>query len=177
MTIKASINAGLKGGDRSASLDLHAGHLYESPRPVVGVVELVPVDRITPVDEKSEKDPQVRLRIESLEIAPAGGPENTVRDVARALHMTRTAQGTLTGEDEMKLAEQTLTHAAGILSGHEVARLRVILDWLIDRVGPVVGNEKLRPVDVRRQVEELLAKATAARDTGVQMEIVEGAAP
>lgn len=171
MSIKAHLNPGLSGGDRSASLDQHAARLYEAPRPVMAVVELVPVDRVVPIDGASEKDPVIRLRIESLEVAPAGGPEDTVRDVAQALHLSRTANGTLTGEDEIRLAEQTLTHAAGILSGHEVARLRVILDWLIDRVGPVVGNEKLRPADIRRQVEALLAQATAARDTGVQLEM------
>lgn len=171
MTVRAQINAGLAGGDRSASLDTHAARLYERPTPVMAVVELAPVDRIVPVSEDSKKDPVIRLRIETLEVAAAGGPEETLRELSRALWVARTADGTLNGEDEVALAEQTIEHAAGILSGHEVARLRVILDWVLDRVAGVVGNDKLRPVDVRRQVGELLAKAAAARDTGVQLEM------
>lgn len=174
MTIKAHLNPGLAGGNRSESLDLHAARLYETPRAVMCVAELLPVDRVVPIDGASEKDPLVRLRIESLEVAAAGGPEDTLRDVARALFTARTAAGTLTSEDEVALAEQTLEHAAGILSGHEVARLRVILDWALDRVAGVLSNEKLRPVDIRNEVTKVVAKAAAARDTGVQLDL-EGA--
>lgn len=178
MTITAKVNPGLVGGDRTASLDRYAARLFDNPgMAVMAVVELRHVDRIEPAEGVSDKDPQVRLRIEALEVAPPGGPEDTLREVERALYVARTAGGTLGSEDDVKLAEQTMANAAGLMSGHEVARLRVILDWLIDRVGPVVGNDKLRPADIRRQVDELLAKATAARDTGVQLDLVEGAAP
>lgn len=173
MTVTAKINPGLVGGDRTGSLDRYAARLYDNPgMAVMAVVELRHVDRVEPAEGVSTKDPRVNLRIEALEVAPPGGAENTLRDVERALYTSRTANGTLGAEDEVKLAEQTLDHAAGIVGGHELARVRVILDWLIDRVGPVVGNEKLRPADIRRQVEELLAKATAARDAGVQLEVV-----
>lgn len=171
MTIRASINSGLVGGDRSASLDLHAARLYERPTPVMGVVELIPVDRVVPIDGGSEKDPLVRLRIESLEIAPGGGGESTLREVHKALYVARTATGTLGAEDEVALAEQTLEHAAGVLSGHELARLRVVLDALIDRARGVLSAPKNREADVRRLLGELLDKATAARDTGVQLDL------
>lgn len=172
MTVTAKINPGLVGGDRTASIDRYAERLYENPgMAIMAVVELRHVDRVTPAEGVSEKDPRVNLRIEALEVAPAGGPEDTLREVERALYVARTAGGTLGADDDVRLAEQTMANATGLMTGHELARLRVILDWVIDRVGPVVGNDKLRPADIRRQVEELLAKATAARDTGVQLDL------
>lgn len=176
MTVKAHINAGLAGGDRSASLDAHAARLYERPTAVMAVVELAPVDRIVPVSEDSKKDPIIRLRIESLEVAAAGGPEETLRELSRALWVARTADGTLNGEDEVKLAEQTIEHAAGILSGNELARLRVVLDWTIELVRNVLESPNLREVDLRRLLVESLDRAAAARDTGVQLDLVAGAA-
>lgn len=171
MTIRATINAGLQGGNRSDSLDLHAARLYERATPVMAVVELLPVDRITPIDEQSKKDPQVRLRIAALEVAPGGGAESTLRDVHRALFTSRTAAGTLGSEDQIALDEQTLEHAAGLISGHELARLRVLLDALIDRARGILSHPKHRPEDVRRLLGELLDKAAAARDSGVQLEV------
>lgn len=176
MTIKATINSGLAGGDRSASLDLHAARLYDRPAPVMAVVELTPVDRVVPVDGGSEKDPVIRLRIEALEVAPGGAPESTLRDVHRALYLTRTATGTLSGDDEVLLAEQTLTHAGAVLAEQEAARLRVVLDVLLDRVAGVLGHPKHRETDIRRLIAELLEHATAARDTGVQLGL-DGATP
>lgn len=171
MTIKATINAGLVGGDRSASLDAYAARLYERPAPVMAVVELTPVDRVVPVDGASEKDPVVRLRIESLEVAPSGSQDEVLRNVARALYVSRTANGTLTGDDEIALAEQTLTHAAGLVGGHETARLRVVLDWVLTQVEKICDNDKHRDADRRRLLREALAKASAARDAGVQLEV------
>jgi hypothetical protein len=171
MTIKATINAGLQGGNRSDSLDLHAARLYERATPVMAVVELLPVDRITPIDEASKKDPQVRLRIESLEVAPGGGAESTLRDLHKALYTSRTAAGTLGSDNEIQLAEQTVEHAAGVLSGHELARLRVLLDAVVDQARGILSHPKHRETDVRRLLGELLDKATAARDSGVQLDL------
>lgn len=172
MTITPKILPGLVGGDRTQSIDLYAARLYENPgMAVMAVVELRHAFKTVPAEGVSKKDPTVSLEILGLEVAPAGGTEETLRDLERALYTARTANGTLGADNEVELAQQTIEHAAGLMSGHEVARLRVIVDWLLDRVAGVVTNEKLRPVDVRRQVEELLEKATAARDTGVQLEM------
>lgn len=171
MTTKATINAGLAGGDRSAGLDRFAASLYERPRPIMVVAELVPVDRTEPLDDASKKDPVVRLRIEQLEVAPTGEQDEVLRKVTEVLHLARTAAGTLTAEDDVALAEQTMSTAAGLMSGHEVARLRVILDWLLDHIDKVVANEKHRDADRRRLIREALAKAAAARDAGVQLDL------
>jgi hypothetical protein len=171
MTPKATINSGLAGGGRSDSLDVHAPRLYERPAPVMAVIELMPVDRVTPVDADSKKDPLVRLMIRSLEVAPGGGAESTLRDVHRALFKVRTANGTLGSEDEVAQAEQTLEHAGAVLAEHEAVRLRVVLDVLIDRVSGVLSHPKHRETDVRRLIGELLEQAEKSRDTGVQLDL------
>lgn len=157
----------------TTSLGQLAESLYERPRHVMAVVELVPVDRVEPVDAESAKPRVMRLAIGSLEVAPAGGAESTLRDVHRALHITRTADGTLTTDDEIALAQQTLELAGGLVAEHEAARLRVVLDVLIDRANGVLSHPKHRDTDVRRLLAELLAKAEKARDTGVQLEAVD----
>ena len=157
----------------TTSLGQLAESLYERPRCVMAVAELVPVDRVEPVDAESSKPRMMRLAIGSMEIAPAGGAEHTLRDVLHALHLVRTADGTLTTEDEVTLAEQTLDLAAGVVAEHEAARLRVVLDTLLDRANGVLSHPKHRETDVRRLLGELLVKAEKARDTGAQLEAVD----
>lgn len=174
MTVTAKINPGLVGGDRTASIDLYAQRLYDNPgMAVMAVVELRHVDRVDPAEGVSTKDPRVNLRIEALEVAPAGSTEDTLRDVERALYLARTANGTLGSEDEIAFAEQTLEYAAGLVGGHETARLRVVLDWVLTQVEKICDNDKHRDADRRRLLREALAKASAARDAGVQLEVAD----
>lgn len=172
MTPKATINAGLAGGDRSGSLDRYAARLYDKPGPVMGVVELLPVDRTTPVDPNSKKDPVVRLRIEQLELAPGGEQDELLRQITAALKTARTADGTLTGDEDVKLSEKTLTLVGDRMSDLELARLRVLLDWLLNHTRAVLDHPKHRAEDLRRLLNEALDKAIAARDAGVQLEVV-----
>jgi hypothetical protein len=171
MTPKATINSGLAGGDRSGSLDRYAARLYEKPGPVMGVVELLPVDRITPVDEGSKKDPIVRLRIDLLELAPAGEQDEILRQVAVALKTARTAAGTLTGDEDVKLSEDTLRLVGDRMSDHELARMRVILDWFLNHTRAVIDHPKHRAEDIKRLLNDALFKAMAARDAGVQLDL------
>lgn len=163
MSTKATINPGLAGGSRSDSLDAHAERIYERPTPVLILAELVPVDRITPVDSTSEKDRIVRLRIEALEVACAGEQERILRDVLRLMYLSRTADGTLDADNEIQLAQQTLDLADGLVAAEQVASLVAILDWTIDRVGDVAADEKLRPADTRKALAQIRDRAAAAR--------------
>jgi hypothetical protein len=81
----------------------------------------------------------------------------------RLLYPARTAEGTLDGDNQMQLSEQTLESAAGLLAAEQVASLTAILDWALARVGEVAENEKLRPVDVRKALGQIADRAAAAR--------------
>lgn len=164
MTTRATINPGLAGGDRSAALDRHAGRLYDRPAPIMAVVELVPVDRVMPVDEASSKDPLIRLRIETLEVA-TGEAEHTLREVARTLYLARTATGTLDGDGDLHLGQITLDTAAGLIGAHELTRTAAILDALIGALTSLAGCDN----DAAGYANEILGlaeAATAARVAG-----------
>lgn len=163
MTITAKLNPGLAGGGRSDSLNAYAARLYDRPVPVIALVELQPVDRVTPVDAASKKDSVIRLQIESLEIAAPGEQESTVRNLLRLLHLYRTAEGTLDADNEIQLTEQTLAHAEDLLAAEHVASLVAILDWALDRISEVAADEKLRPVDIRKALTQIRDRGHAAR--------------
>lgn len=161
MTTRATINSGLAGGDRSAALDRHAPRLYERPSPIMAVVELVPVDRVMPVDEGSKKDPLIRLRIETLEVA-TGDADNVLREVARALWLSRTATGTLDGDGDLKLSAQTLETAGSLLAGHELARAAALIDALLAAMRELAEGNDTDPGAVRNEVLGLAEAAAAA---------------
>lgn len=171
MTIKTKINSGLAGGGRSDSLDAIAARINERPVPIMAVLELVPEERVVPLDAAAEKDATLKYGFGPVEVALTPEIEGVLRDVHRAMFITRTANGTLTTEDEVKLSEQTLTLAADLMASHEAARVRVVLDWLLNTVDKVLGNDKLRPADVKLEIGRAVAKATAARDAGVQLDL------
>lgn len=161
MSVKTKINPGLVGGDRTASLDRYAARLYENPgMAVMGVVELIHEDRVQPAEGVSEKDPVVRLRIESLEVAAPGEQGDVLREVARFLFLSRTASGTLDGDHEVQLAKQTLDQAQGLVAGEEVARLRSALTWLQEQLHGITTGTKLREADMRKAIAGLDEAAT-----------------
>lgn len=165
MTTRATINPGLAGGDRSAALDRHAGRLYERPAPIMAVVELVPVDRVMPVDEASAKDPLIRLRIETLEVA-TGEAEHVLREVTRALWIARTAVGTLDGDGDLHLSTQTLESAAELVGGHELARLSALLGSLLAAMRELADGSDADTAAMRNELLGLTEAAAAALVVG-----------
>lgn len=163
MTITARLNPGLAGGGRSDSLNAYAERLYDRSFPLVAIVEITPVDKVVPVSAESKKDGVVRLEIDSFEVAPPGEQERVARELLRLLHIARTAEGTLDGENEMRLAEQTLESSAGLLAAEQVASLVAILDWTLGQIADVAADEKLRPVDVRKKLGQVADRAAAAK--------------
>lgn len=163
MTTTAKLNPGLAGGGRSDSLNAYATRLYERAVPVIAIVELGPVDKVVPISEKSEKDGVVRLRIDTLEVAAPGEQERVVREVMRLLYLARTAEGTLDGDNEVQLAQQTLDQAADLVAAECVASLVAILDWTVTQIRGIADSDKLRPVDVRKALGQVADRAAAAR--------------
>lgn len=154
------------------SLGPYAQRLYDDPgASVLAVVELAHEE----FNQPKERQRTVKLSVPTLEVAPAGAAERVLRELAHALYVTRTAAGTF-DEDQVTLAEQTIELATGLVGVEEAARLRVVLDWVIDAAGTVVDADKHRDVDRRRLLREILTKAAAARDTGVQLDLAEAGA-
>jgi hypothetical protein len=111
------------GGQAAAAIEPHAKTLYDRPGiRVVGIVELAHTERTQPAPD-SEKNASVKMRISALEL-PTREQAETVREVMRALHLQRTASGTLEEDGSITLTKTTLDTARGLLSAQEVARLR-----------------------------------------------------
>ena len=163
MTITAKLNPGLAGGGRSDSLNAYAERLYDRGFPLVAVVEVNPVDKVVPVSSDSKKDGVVRLQIDSFEVAAPGEQERVVRELLRLLHLSRTADGTLDADNEVRLAEQTLAQATDLLAAECVASLVAILDWTVTQIREIADSDKLRPVDVRKALGQVADRAAAAR--------------
>lgn len=91
---------------------------------VVGT--LAPVERIEPTPGE-DKEPSLKLRLTSAEI-PGADHTETLREVQRALWLTRTATGTLDEEGDIRLAKHTLKGAGGQVAYIAAARLRAGVD-------------------------------------------------
>lgn len=142
---------GKPGQAAQAALAPHIGTLYANPgKRIVGVVELAHIERTQPAPE-SDKDASVTMRITSLEI-PNADQEDTIRQAQRALHMQRTAFGTLNEAGEMELAERTLQLTGGMLNAIETARLRASLSHWMNYARRCVDNEKLTLSEVRNEL-------------------------
>lgn len=116
------------------------------------VVTLVPVERTEPTPG-ADKEASVKLRLTSAEI-PTGEQVETLREVQRALWVTRTASGTLTEEGDVRLAKQTLETAGSVLAYTEAARLRAGLDqWA--KAARTATTARLSADEMWREMERI----------------------
>lgn len=144
-------------------LEAHVAPLYAKlGRTVVAVVELRSVER-TQVDATSGKDPAVKARITSCEVA-TGKSDDHVRDLMAALHTLRTASGevnestlALDFDRSIDLAENTARQAAGLVMVEENARLMVGLRHVAGKLRDLAGRDlsKTTPTKYRDEVTDL----------------------
>jgi len=114
------------GGGPAATLEPLVPGLYAQPGiRILGVVELVHVERVQPAPD-SDGEPVVKMRISALEIA-GKQQEGALREAQRALHLHRTAMGTLDEHGQIVLTERTLKQTAGLLSEIQNATMRAAL--------------------------------------------------
>lgn len=103
-----------------------ARQLYDRRgRRIVGVVELTHDRRTQPAPD-SEKEPEVTMRVTALEVGREE-QEHHLREAMRALHLHRTANGTLDEANEVQLSDRTIELTAGVMHAVEAARLRAVV--------------------------------------------------
>ncbi len=120
MKIKVDSKMTTKAGE---ALGRYARPLYEAPgRRIVGVIELTHVERTQPAPD-SDNEESVKVRVTALEIGQEE-QEHLLRSAMRALHLHRTASGTLDEAGDVELSEGTLRLIDGHLHAAEAARLR-----------------------------------------------------
>jgi hypothetical protein len=146
-------------GQASEALAPHVDRVFNNPGSTfLAVVEFRHSERVEYADEDAE--PSVKCRVASMEVANTGEQEQHVRSLLRALHLQRTAQGTLDAAGEVKLSKQTIAQAAGLAGAEEVARLRVALGWVHEQLQALGSASGLREADLRKAVTGLDAKVT-----------------
>jgi hypothetical protein len=128
----------------------------------LAVVELRSAERTEPAPDE-DKEQAVKVRIQALEVANPE-QEETLRNVLRALHLHRTAYGTLNEEGELELSASTLERAAGEVNAIEAARLHAAIDQWVVYGNRVLSSNKATQSDVRREFDAVLKGLRAAVD-------------
>jgi hypothetical protein len=104
---------------------------------LVGIAELRRV-KITTVDDGTGED-AVKIRLLTFEPAP-GEAAHRLREASLALRALRTAEGTLTGDLDAEIAEQTLEHLGGMIGMEEAARLKIGVKHYLDVLNAAVAR-------------------------------------
>lgn len=160
MTNKAFTLSGFVPADPGHAIEAQIAKLRAQPGcRVVGIVELERYQVNKPDDADSE--PTVLLRISDLEIAK-GEQEALLRSSMTALHLHRTAGGTLTEDADVELAQATLDKLPDLVSTFESARLRAAFEALVSRISGLAKNTRHNDGDLRREMKKLADLGVAA---------------
>lgn len=119
------------------------------------------------VVELRSSERSVTVRLAGLEVANAE-QEETLRDVMRALHLQRTAYGTLTEEGDIELAESTIEEAAGHFASIEASRLHVAIDRWVGYGRAVLSRSKTTQSEMRAEFDTVLKGLMAAVDPSLR---------
>lgn len=147
------IEGKLPSGAGEALAD-HARALYDGlGKTRMGIVELRAAHRLTP-GPGEDKKPTVTLRVAGLEIANAE-QERYIRDAQKALHLARTARGTLTEAGQIEISEDTVRLLGDSLAYEEAARLRAGLERWTTEMARVAATPTLLDGEIRHEVERI----------------------
>ena len=153
----------------SEALALHAGPMFAKLGATrMAIVELRSVLRAEPAPDE-EKEQGVTVRITSLEIANPD-QEESLRQALGALHVHRTAYGTLTEDSDIELAASTLERTAGEVNAIEAARLNVAIDRWTEHGRRILSQQKITMPEMRREFDQLIRGLQAAVDPSTRTE-------
>jgi hypothetical protein len=135
----------------------HAKSLYDRLGTTrMAIVELRAIERTTPAPGE-DKAPGVKLRIAGLEVATKD-QEDDVRRAQRALHLQRTAQGTIDEHGQIQISQDAIRLLGDVLHDREVARLRATVDYWAREARRVVNHSAtLRDGEIRHEMDRVAA--------------------
>lgn len=140
---------------------------------IVGVVELERYQINQPDD--GEAEPTVLLRLSALELAKSTEQDALLRQAMAALHLHRTAGGTLTEDGDVELAQDTLDKLPDLVSTHESARLHAAFEYLVHRVEGLSKNNAHNDGTLRRELKKLAE--TGVRALAGEQLTIDGTGP
>jgi len=138
----------------SEALAPHASPLFASlGSSRLAVVELRSVERAEPAPDE-DKETAVKVRIVGLEVANAD-QEETLRRAMQALHLHRTAYGTITEDGDLEMAKSTLALIGDELHAYEAARLRSLIEVWTNYGRQALFSSKLTEAEVRSEMKKV----------------------
>lgn len=118
------------GHPATETLDVHVRDLARGGPRLVGIAEIGGAE-LKGILPDGEGEDTVKLRLRSFEPALGEDAADQLRRTAQAMKALRTAEGTLTGDMDVDVAEHTLKRLAGLIGFEEAARLKVgVRHWL-----------------------------------------------
>lgn len=145
---------GRPSASASEAVERYADTLYRNQGArIVVVAELKHAARTEPAPDE-EKDRSVELKISALEVASPEQAED-LRKAMRALHLHRTAQGTLDEDGDIELANQTLRLCGDRLADVESAQLRAALRHWSDYTNRVFRTSNITETELRHELDNI----------------------
>lgn len=120
----------------------------------MAVVELRSAERTEPAPDE-DKEQAVKVRVAHLEVANPE-QEESLRQCLQALHLHRTAYGTLNEEGDLQLSESTLERAAGEVNAIEAARLHVAIERWTEYGHRVLSRNKTTASELRQEFDTVI---------------------
>jgi len=152
---------GKLGGHAAEALALHAGPMFArlgSTRMVIAVLKSATRQDVAADEDKKQS---VNLRVQSLEVANPD-QEDAVRRCLEALHLHRTAYGTLTEDLDVDLSASVIEATGGELNAIEAARLKVAIDRWTEHLRRVTTQSKITQTQMRNEIETAVKGLRAA---------------
>lgn len=147
--------SGAPGSAAASGLAPHIDDMYKHPgKRVVVIGELRHVEMTVPIED-TEKEPSVKLALTELEVA-TGDLERLVREALEALHMRRTASGTLTEHGDVRMAESRLQQLGGEINAIEAARLTIAVKGLRETAVAVLTDPNANTGQLRHGIRRLI---------------------
>lgn len=168
MSTKTQLD-GRPQGQSADALDRHGEGLWQNRgRKLMAIVEFAVTECVEPGPDV-QKDRKVRLGVINCEVG-AGDQEHLLRSAQRALHLQRTASGTLTEDGDLQYAQAVLDSLDDHVDATEAVRLRVALDWLGAQIATLSRNNRHDDGHLRRELKKL-AEITRRALSGEQLRL------
>lgn len=154
---------GKLGGHAGEAIALHATPLFArlgATRMIVAELKSATREDVAADEDKKQS---VKLRIQSLEVANPD-QEDSLRQVLNALHMHRTAYGTLTEDGDLEMSASTIERAAGEVNAVEAARLNAGVDQWVGYGRRVLAQPKVTASQLRGEFDTVLKGLRALVD-------------
>jgi hypothetical protein len=149
---------GTPASQAQRALEPHVPPLYgRLGANLVAIVELRSVER-TQVAAEAQKEPAVKARIVGCEVA-TGESAHHLREAMRALHVLRTADGTLDAEYDVDLSEATMKQLGGVVGLEEAVRLSAGAKSWHSTVAALAAKDpaSMTPVKYRDELQSVAA--------------------